>query len=73
MTVLDWNSYSAHHPSWFASDEVHLSGHGSRPVRDYVHRWLKRMGLTGRLPLLDALKTGLGRPMEKPRRSGASR
>jgi hypothetical protein len=51
MTVADWNSYSRNHPSWFASDEVHLSAQGAVQFAVYVHRWLKWMGLTGRLPL----------------------
>jgi hypothetical protein len=47
MTVLDWNHYSARHPSWFASDHIHLSGLGAVAFATYVHRALKRLGLTG--------------------------
>ena len=50
MTVLDWNSYAHNHPSWFASDGIHLSAAGGVQLAIYIHRWLKWMGLTGRLP-----------------------
>jgi hypothetical protein len=50
MTVLDWNAYSRNHPSWFASDRIHLSAAGAVQLAIYVHRWLRWMGLTGRLP-----------------------
>ena len=32
MTVLDWNSYSRNHSSWFASDSIHLSAAGAVPL-----------------------------------------
>jgi hypothetical protein len=47
MTVLDWNHYSASHPSWYASDGIHLSGTGAVAFATYLHRSLKRLGLTG--------------------------
>jgi hypothetical protein len=47
LTVLDWNHYSAGHPSWFASDHVHMSGAGAVAFATYLHRSLKRLGLTG--------------------------
>jgi hypothetical protein len=51
MTVADWNSYSRSHPSWFASDGIHLSAAGGVQLAIYIHRWLKWMGLAGPLPL----------------------
>ena len=50
MTVLDWNHYSGPHPSWYASDGVHLSGTGAIAFATYLHRSLKRLGLTGPKP-----------------------
>lgn len=50
MTVLDWNHYSAPHPSWFATDGVHMSGAGALAFATYLHRSLKRLGLTGPPP-----------------------
>jgi hypothetical protein len=50
MTVLDWNHYSASHSSWFAADGVHLSGAGAVAFATYLHRSLKRLGLTGPPP-----------------------
>jgi hypothetical protein len=50
LTVLDWNSYSRNHPSWFASDSIHLSAAGAVQLAIFVHRGLKRLGLTGPLP-----------------------
>lgn len=47
MTVLDWNHYSASHHSWYASDGLHLSGLGAIAFATYLHRSLKRLGLTG--------------------------
>ena len=49
MTVLDWNHYSASHASWYASDGIHLSGAGAVGFATYLHRSLKRLGLTGPL------------------------
>jgi hypothetical protein len=51
MTVADWNGYSRNHPSWFASDRVHLSAAGGVQLATYIHRWLRWMGLSGPLPL----------------------
>jgi hypothetical protein len=50
LRVLDWNHYSAIRSSWFASDGIHLSGAGALGFATYLHRWLKRLGLTGPLP-----------------------
>lgn len=50
MTVLDWNHYSATHRSWFAADGIHLSGTGAVAFATYLHRSLKRLGLTGPPP-----------------------
>jgi hypothetical protein len=47
MTVLDWNHYSATHPSWYASDQIHMSGTGAVAFASYLHRSLKRLGLAG--------------------------
>ncbi len=47
MTVLDWNSFSRGHASWFASDGIHLSALGGVQLAIYIHRTLKRMGLSG--------------------------
>jgi hypothetical protein len=50
MTVLDWNGYARNHPSWFATDGIHLSSLGGVQLAIFIHRTLKQMGLTGRLP-----------------------
>jgi hypothetical protein len=50
MTVLDWNHYSASHSSWYASDGIHLTGVGADALATYLHRSLKRLGLTGPQP-----------------------
>ena len=50
LTVLDWNHYSATRPSWFEADRIHLSGAGAIGFATYLHRSLKRLGLTGPLP-----------------------
>ncbi len=50
MTVLDWNHYSASHPSWYASDGIHLSGTGAIAFATFLHRSLKKLGLTGPKP-----------------------
>lgn len=50
MTVLDWNHYSAPHPSWYAPDGIHMSGAGAIAFATYLHRSLKRLGLTGPIP-----------------------
>jgi hypothetical protein len=47
LTVLDWNHYSASHSSWYASDGIHMSGAGAIAFASYLHRSLKRLGLTG--------------------------
>lgn len=48
MTVLDWNSYSVDHPSWFATDNIHLSSLGGVQLAIFIHRELKQLRLTGR-------------------------
>ncbi|MGH2977980.1 MAG: hypothetical protein ACRDKC_06385 [Gaiellaceae bacterium] len=50
MTVLDWNHYSASHASWYASDGIHMSGTGAVAFATYLHRALKKLGLTGPKP-----------------------
>jgi hypothetical protein len=47
MKVVDWNSYSEGHSTWFASDGIHLSAEGAVEFAIYVHQTLKRDGLTG--------------------------
>jgi hypothetical protein len=48
MTVLDWNHYAAPHAtSWFAADGIHMTGVGAIGFGTYLHRALKRLGLTG--------------------------
>lgn len=49
LTVLDWNHYSSRHRSWYAADGIHLSGAGAIAFATYLHRSLKRLGLTGPL------------------------
>jgi hypothetical protein len=51
MTVLDWNHYSANHPSWFSGDGIHMTGVGAVAYATYLHRSLKRLGLTGPAPV----------------------
>ena len=50
MTVLDWNHYSTRHTSWYATDGIHMSGAGAIAFATYIHRSLKRLGLTGPMP-----------------------
>jgi hypothetical protein len=50
MTVLDWNHFSAPHAAWYAADGIHMSGAGAIAFATYLHRSLKRLGLTGPLP-----------------------
>ena len=47
MKVVDWNAYSEGHSTWFASDGIHLSSEGAVEFAIFVHRTLKRYGLTG--------------------------
>jgi hypothetical protein len=51
MTVLDWNHYSDSHPSWYASDGIHMTGTGAVAYATFLHRELKKLGLTGPKPL----------------------
>jgi hypothetical protein len=50
MTVLDWNHYSASHSSWYAADGIHMTGTGAIAFATYLHRSLKKLGLTGPKP-----------------------
>ncbi|HZT94900.1 MAG TPA: hypothetical protein VE985_10540 [Gaiellaceae bacterium] len=50
LTVLDWNHYSAGRLSWFAADGVHMTGAGAIAFATYLHRSLRRLGLTGPMP-----------------------
>lgn len=50
LSVLDWNHYSAARSSWYGSDGIHLSNAGAMAFATYLHRSLKRLGLTGPLP-----------------------
>jgi hypothetical protein len=47
MTVLDWNHYSESHHSWYEPDGIHLTGVGATAFATYLHRSLRRLGLTG--------------------------
>lgn len=47
MKVVDWNTYSEGHTTWFASDGIHLSAEGAVQFAIYLHRTLKQYGLTG--------------------------
>ncbi len=47
MTVLDWNHYSGSHPSWYASDGIHMTATGATAFATFLHRSLERLGLTG--------------------------
>ena len=51
MTVLDWNHYSASHPSWYASDGIHMTGTGAVAYANFLHRSLEQLGLTGPKPM----------------------
>ena len=51
MTVVDWNHFSSPHRSWYASDGIHLSGAGAIAFAAYLHRSLKKLGLTGPKPI----------------------
>jgi len=46
MTVVNWGGYSAPHPEWF-TDGIHFTGAGAVQFGTYLHRTLKRYGLTG--------------------------
>lgn len=50
MTVLDWNHYSGSHHSWYASDGIHMTATGAVAFATYLHRSLKKLGLTGPKP-----------------------
>lgn len=50
MTVVDWNSYARNQSTWFAADGIHLSALGGVQLAILIHRTLRQMGLTGRLP-----------------------
>ncbi|MGZ4387291.1 MAG: GDSL-type esterase/lipase family protein [Gaiellaceae bacterium] len=43
LTVVDWNRYSRSHPSWFASDGLHLSPAGAAAMARLLHRTLLAM------------------------------
>ena len=47
MKAIDWNGYSRGHAAWFASDGIHLSAEGAVQFAIFVHRTLKKYGLTG--------------------------
>lgn len=46
MTVVNWGAYSAPHPEWF-TDGIHFTGAGAVQFATYLHRTLKKYGLTG--------------------------
>jgi hypothetical protein len=47
MTVVNWGGYSKSHPEWFGSDGIHFTAAGGVKFGTYLHRTLKRYGLTG--------------------------
>jgi len=47
MTVVNWGGYSKSHPEWFGSDGVHFTSAGGVQFGIYLHRTLKKYGLTG--------------------------
>jgi hypothetical protein len=47
MTVLDWNTYARNHPTWFATDHIHLSALGGVQLAIFIHRALRQLGLSG--------------------------
>jgi hypothetical protein len=51
MEVLDWNHYSGSHHSWYTEDGIHMTGTGAVAFATYLHRQLKKRGLTGPKPL----------------------
>jgi hypothetical protein len=46
MTVVNWAGYSRPHPEWF-TDGIHFTGAGAVQFAIYLHRTLKKYGLTG--------------------------
>ncbi len=40
LTVVDWNRYSRSHPTWFASDGLHLSPAGAAAMARLLHKTL---------------------------------
>ena len=46
MTVVNWAAYSRPHSEWF-TDGIHFTGAGAVKFATYLHRTLRRYGLTG--------------------------
>ena len=46
MTVVNWAGYSGPHPEWF-TDGIHFTGAGAVQFGIYLHRTLRKYGLTG--------------------------
>jgi hypothetical protein len=46
MTVVNWAGYSRQHSDWF-TDGIHFTGTGAVQFAIYLHRTLKKYGLTG--------------------------
>ena len=47
MTVVNWGSYSWSHPEWFGADGIHFTSAGAVQFGIYLHRTLRKYGLTG--------------------------
>jgi len=47
MTDINWGSYSWPHPEWFGPDGIHFTSSGAVQFGIYLHRTLKKYGLTG--------------------------
>ncbi|HEX3805280.1 MAG TPA: putative Ig domain-containing protein [Gaiellaceae bacterium] len=46
LTVIDWNTYSRSHPSWFQSDGIHLVHPGADAMATLIHTTLVSAGVT---------------------------
>lgn len=45
MTVVDWNVYALGHPTWFQSDNLHLTGAGAEAMASLIHQALVQLGI----------------------------
>jgi hypothetical protein len=45
VRLIDWHTYSAEHPEWFAADRVHLSSSGRKAFSRLIVRAVDRHGL----------------------------
>jgi hypothetical protein len=42
FVIADWDSYSDHHPEWFAADGIHLTPFGAAKLGEFIHSVLLR-------------------------------